>query len=310
MPTLRLTPRDLTTLTLLGDHRFLDARQIGLRAFPSEDAARRRLHELCDARLVHRIFMPVRPYDDRSVHIYALAARGARYLPREAGRAGPTVTAATERRSGLFLDHTLRRNDVRLALETLAELHPMFTLLNWRQRREEVQFRTRDRKGARQLVVPDGVAIVRIGSDVEVIAIEVDLATVPVRRMERRYRAYWRDFTDGGPRNRLGQCSYRVLTITTDKARLEALRKASQRAPTRGRRGSRLFWFSLLSSFDPANPEHVLGEHFIHAGYRPDEVAPAPEKIWPALFTPSYGISQDLPPNWQSSTAPDPESVP
>jgi hypothetical protein len=305
MNPLRLTPRDLGVLELLGDHRFLDARQVALHAFPSEDAARRRLQELSDHKLVHRLYMPVRPYDRHAVDVFGLAARGARHLPRAPGARPPCVTTTTERRSGLFLDHTLRRNDVRLAITRLSELHPRLTLLDWRQRREDVQLVVRDHRHRRHSVVPDGVAIVRQGSEVEVLAIEVDLNTVPVKRMARRYRAYWQDFTGGGPRVRFGRCGYRVLTIGSDPARLSALRRAAQQAPTRGRRASRLFWFAPLSTFDPANPTTILSATFIHAGYTPGGEAPAPERLWPSLTLPPYDATQgELPPGFERRALP------
>lgn len=315
MKTLRLTSRDLGLLDKLGEHRFLDVRQVAALAFPSEDAARHRLHELLGHRLVHRLYMPVRPYDPRAVNVYALSAKGARHVPRSrADAARPATLSTSDRRSGLFLDHTLRRNDVRITLERLGETHPKFTMLNWKQRREDVEFRTTDVRGRRQRIVPDGVAYVRVGPEVEVLPIEIDMGTVRLPKMTARYKGYWRDFTEGGPRVRHGPVPYRVLTITNTRARLEALRTAAQRAPTRGRRGSRLFWFALLDDIDIQAPDKLLGSIWKHAGYQPDGATSTPEPLFPNLDSSQavYDLhpKTTLPPTWRRSEVPPSASVP
>ncbi|MFA6958351.1 MAG: replication-relaxation family protein [Thermoanaerobaculia bacterium] len=315
MKILRLTQRDLDLLGKLGDHRFLDVRQVSALLFPSENAARHRLQELLAHRLVHRLYMPVRPYDPRAVQVYALSAKGARHVPRSrADAARPATLSTSDRRSGLFLDHTLKRNDVRIALERLGETHSKFTMFNWKQRREDVEFRTTDVRGRRQRIVPDGVAYVRVGSEVEVFPIEIDLGTVRLPKMTARYKGYWRDFTEGGPRVRHGPVPYRVLTITNSPARLEALRTAAQRAPTRGRRGSRLFWFALLDDLDIHEPTKLLCPIWTHAGYRPDGATSTREPLFPNLDSsqPAYDLhpKTTLPPTWRRSEVPPSPALP
>ncbi len=257
---LRVTSRDLRLLEALSSFRFMSIPQAAILFFPSPGAAEARLRTLDRAGLVYRIFMPVRPADRAHVTVFGLARRGAELLRPHHNGERPPHLLKRELKSGLQLEHTLKRNDVRLTLDRLGQLHPKFTLLDWTQDPGEVHGEALLKSGRtirRVPCVPDGVAILRLGAECQVLAVEVDRGTVPIDRMHLRYRAYWQRWRDGTVGHRYGHVPFRVLTITTTKARLEALRKAALTAPN-GKQGTRLFWFGLFDQVDFEKPEQLL----------------------------------------------------
>ena len=265
MPThqIRLTERDYTLLDALADYRFLSIAQATALFFPSTQAASRRLHELVKAKLAVTVFMPVRPYSRKTETVFGLSARGATALTPRRNGLRPRHLTEREVRSGLHLDHTLRRNDVRACLERLPDRMPRFALLSWQQHPDQVRAAARVRLGRRiethVKIIPDGVAVVKVGSRCEVLAIEIDRGTVPVRSMWRRFRAYWAWWRAHGARARHGPVPYRVLTLVPDEKRLLALAKAAADAPETGATGSKLFWFATQDQADLGNPERLVG---------------------------------------------------
>jgi len=261
-PSLRLTERDQDLLAALGSHRFLSVPQVVALFFDSTSRAQTRLRQLHQGGLVIQVFVPVRPYDRKSHTVFALSARGARLLSELRGIPRPPHLCDSDRRSGLFLDHTLRRNDVRICLELLDRTLPGFQLLVWKQKPEEVRagavVQTGARKRERVPIVPDGFFAFRYLRQLHAFCLETDMGTVRLARMELRYKAYWKWWKEGGARRRFGPLPLRVLTMAPTDRRLDALRKAAMRAPEGGGRGSRLFWFAKLSAADLDGPEALL----------------------------------------------------
>jgi hypothetical protein len=253
-------PRDVEILTALGSYRFLSVPQAAALFFPSPAAAQARLHQLAKQGLALRVFMPVRPYDRTAHTIYALSARGAREVAARQEGVRPRHLTSREHRSGLFLDHTLRRNDLRVCLERLTTMGDL-ELLYWRQAPDEVGMaaEVHDRgRTVRVPAVPDGVAAFRRAGAIEVFIVEIDMGTVKRESMALRYRAYWRLSQDGTLRRRFGPVPIRVLTLTTTPLRREALRRGAVLAPDNGRKGSGLFWFGLVEQADLGNPARLL----------------------------------------------------
>lgn len=259
---IRLSEHDHDVLDALAHYRFLSAPQAGSLFFPSERAAQQRLGDLVKAKLAVPVFMPVRPYDRTTKTLWAISGKGARLLaPRHHGIA-PRHLTSREQRSGLFLAHTSARNDLRVALERLQLVDPHFALLSWQQAPEVVKARAEVQVGSRSraqvTIIPDGVILCRMDGECQALAVEIDMGTVPIPRMWRRYRAYWSWWRRGGARARFGPVPYRVLTLAPDKKRLDALRNAAIRAPERGRAGSKLFWFAPLGIADITDPTKLL----------------------------------------------------
>lgn len=105
--------------------------------------------------------------------------------------------------------------------------------------------------------IPDGVAILRVGHEVHVLAVEIDRGTVSPKRMALRYQAYFRYWKDGGARHDYGASAFRVLTITTSERWMLELEARARDAPP-GKSGSRLFWFAKSGDIDLKRPESVL----------------------------------------------------
>lgn len=258
---LRYTDRDLDVLDALGDYRFLSVPHLAALHFPTSGSAETRLRRLHEHDLVVRLYMPARPYDRRVHTIYGLSAKGAKLLrDRHEGVAPPHLSAKDER-SALFLDHTLRRNDLRICLTLLSKENADIQLVSWQQAPDAVRAKTevpdgRDTK--RATLLPDAVFVLQLSDARAAFAVEIDMGTVRVTSMAERYRAYWCWWKAGGPAKRFGPVPFRVLTLTTTEAHLAALKRAAIQAPTTGRKGSGLFWFALLSSLDITNPASVL----------------------------------------------------
>lgn len=244
--------RDLDVLATLGAFRFASTPQVGALHFAADDAvAAKRLRQLHDDGLVTRVFMPVRPYDRRSHTVWALAGRGARVLGAERPEAERRTVPESERRSGLFLDHTLRRNDLRVCLALLErDAARGIRVAAWKQAPDDVRISAPSARGHPALrVVPDAFVVLERGGAAHGFDVEVDMGTVAPKRMAQRYGAYWRSRRMLAL-SRVGVTSSRVLTLTTTKSRLDRLRAAASAAVPRGTR-TRLFWFSLLG--DSAN---------------------------------------------------------
>lgn len=244
--------RDRSVLEGLASYRFLSIPQLTTLFFPSRGAAEARLRRLLEHRLVTRVFLPVRPYSPKSCTIYALSRAGAMLLADRHDGVPPPSVSESDRRSGLFLDHTLHRSDVRICAELL-QRQGRWSVESWLQKPTDVRLavavETGKRKTTRVPIVPDGCLTVRRPDETANFDIEVDMGTVRLTRMALRYRAFWTAWKNGDLAKRHAPGSYRVLTITTTERRMQALRTAALRAPTHGRQGSGLFWFT---TFDEA----------------------------------------------------------
>ena len=145
--------------------------------------------------------------------------------------------------------------------------------------RASAVIKTGVRTQTRVTIVPDGLALVRVAGEHQVLAVEIDMGTVPVIRMWRRYRAYFAWWRLGSARLRYGPVPYRVLTLVPDAKRLESLRQAALRAPEKGTQGSRLFWFATLAAADIHAPERVLDPVWQVATRAPTP----PQSLFPTL---------------------------
>jgi len=260
---LRLTARDEHVLSSLGSCRFLSVPQISALHFDSPAAAATRMRRLHEAGLVASVFVPVRPYDRRAFTIFGLSGRGARLIAEQTGGPLPRFVSEREKRSGLFLDHTLRRNDLRICLDLLDRQERGFQLLVWRQSPDGLRFsavvRGRALSYTRVPLVPDGFFAVKRSGVVQAFFVETDMGTVSLARMAVRYRAYQLWWRRGGHLDLCGSAPLRILTLTTTERRLAALRQAAFRGSGNPRHGSGLFWFALLAAADIAEPAKLLG---------------------------------------------------
>jgi hypothetical protein len=94
------------------------APQIQRLFFGSLPKTRKRLFRLWQHKLLDRRFQPVRQNESAAPILYTLSRQGARYLVAKQSFTGeaPVYTPFMSRGSLLFIEHTLRRNDFRVAL--------------------------------------------------------------------------------------------------------------------------------------------------------------------------------------------------
>ena len=257
----QLTDRDRQLLQHLARLRFLSVPQVASLGFPSLDAAAARLRQLRAAGLVSRLYRAGLVDDPHRTTVYGLSRAGAQQVRTHPDQPAPPHVVEGDARSGLFLTHTLRRNDVALSLMHLTRHDPRFQLLRWTHDPDLVRASATVRFGTEDedlTMIPDGLFEATWRGERFVAAVEVDMGTVRLERMFKRYRGYWSWWKRGGAILRHGPVSFRVLTLTTTETHLAALRRAAVRAPLDTTTGSGLFWFALLSTANLTEPSTWL----------------------------------------------------
>src|SRR5262249_4875051 len=92
-------------------------------------------------------------------------------------------------------------------------------------------------------------------------AVEIDRGTMPITRtdstktsFERKMRGYLHAHAAKTPEHSFGWRTFRVLTVTTDKARLESMRAAVLRLHIPNSPGPSLFFFITRDELGNSNP--------------------------------------------------------
>lgn len=245
----------LDLLQLLAVHQFLTALQLAALQEAPVDEVTPMLDDLLSRKLVTILRAPGTVDEPGTTAAFALTRRGAAVL----GSATGEVVRAPDRRKSLFmLDHDLARNDL---VVVLTQLHRRgaVELLRWETARtklaDSVWLRVRG-KNVRVPLVPDALAVIRVGSKVNALVVEIDRGTVSAARMALKYggfNAWWRS---GGPLRRFGVSAVRVLTIVPTPSRASRLRQSAMSA-VEGAAGA-LFWFGVQASVDVAEPLRLL----------------------------------------------------
>ncbi len=217
---------------------------------------RRRLRLLYHNGYLERFPAPVRAGAWAWRPVYRLTAKGARFVSDSESVLDPAYWGAEfdrdQRRtkvSLLFLEHTLRTNDVRIAL-TLAAQSEGYRVERWlddahlkaEHMRAYVVLNTAQGRSQRVAVLPDAYIVLRIGDKRAHFFLELDQATMSNPRWRTRVLAYLVYTTSGRYEERYHTRSLRVLTVTTTAKRLANLRATTEKAG-----GGRIFWFTTLA---------------------------------------------------------------
>lgn len=216
---------------------------------------RHRLKLLFQHRFLDRIFIPVGPHEGSRPIVYCLDKRGADLVAQELGidRAQVHWRPKRSRVSSLFLEHTLRVNNVRIAVELAARKQGL-ELLQWMGEGQLKAMKERvpdPRKAGRSLpVVPDGYFTLKVGERKACFFLEVDRATMTNRRFGDKMRAYEIYVHTGRYFERYQTRSLRVLVVTTTHQRLANLKSTTEEATTLP-----IFWFTTI---DQVQPETIL----------------------------------------------------
>lgn len=262
-----LAPRPqwlLPALDALRRHEVLTPNQLGVNATLEAAEIEAALPDLLREELVIEYPVHFRT-EERAL---TLAPAGLVLLQR-AGLAPPGRLPGLRR--GLHrLAHDLERNELGLVLEAL-DARGVFRLERWVTSASRIAFAahlpTRGGLGRIPLVA-DALAVLRVGSRLDAVLIEIDMGSVSLDRMRSKFAGYLAWWQSGGPLTRFGLRSVRVLTLAPTPARIERLRQAAEGLTNGG--GLGLLWFGPLDAARTTNPNHLLGRHFLRAD-RPGE---------------------------------------
>lgn len=194
---IRLTRRDLDILYAVGDYRVLSTTQLKKLFFRSIHKARKRLFKLWQHRLLDRRFQPIRIGESPSETLYVLARQGARIMALQSGSLGGAsqLTPFDREGSSLFLDHTLARNDFRIALESAVRFWNGVRQCHWRHDKgieQSVNIITGSSAPRLQRVtlIADGQFRLQLGNHVQEFYVEIDRGTIALSRWKTRVSAY------------------------------------------------------------------------------------------------------------------------
>lgn len=198
---------------------------------------------------------------------YLLTAAGLLALQR-AGRAPP---GRLPRRALAphALAHDLERNELGVALERLdAQGH--LTLQRWVTARAPLGFAAHvpDHGTLKRIpLVADALAVVDRKGRADSLLVEIDMGSVSFVRMRTKYQGYLSWWQGGGPAQRFGLRSLRVLTLAPTAARMKRLLDAAAQAAAGG---LGFLWFGTLDAVSAERPEALLDAVWVRAD-RPGE---------------------------------------
>jgi hypothetical protein len=262
-PTIHLRKRDLEILNTFRDYRFLTAAQVKALFFKSIHKARKRLFRLWQNKYLERVFLPPAMGEGSPFAIYALGSRGIRLLVSQTGldREAVGQTIPKSRASYLFIEHTLKRNDFRIALTLSCQERKILKLLFWRQDKTiKTAMSLPDKKTGQLHKVgpfPDGFFGVRNNDKEYYYFLEIDRGTVDNKRMLLRFKAYHQLWLQRVCIKRYGIHNFRVLTVTTSEPRMANLMRTAKKA-VEGNPGSSLFLFTTFDRYSLEKPESIL----------------------------------------------------
>ena len=199
---------------------------------------------------------------------YALALRGARLLAELTGDEPVPVGRA---KNVAMLDHELVKNDLAVVLQLL-DAKGEIELVRWETARDalaDAVHLVRASRSERVALVADALAVIATPTGPSALLVEVDMGTVPLTRMRRKYEAYAAWWRGHGPERRFGVRALRVLTIANHDTRLARLRAAAGEVAGSGAHG--LFWFAGADALDVLEPAKLLAPRFVTAS--PDATA-------------------------------------
>jgi DNA-binding Lrp family transcriptional regulator len=279
-PTFRLTDDDVEIIRQVARHRFLRSTHIAELVGRSLDRTNERLRRLFHAGYLDRprAQLDYYPTAGSSPIAYALADRGARLLAaRDKDVPAQLEWSRKNREAGRpFIEHQLEIVDFRVALQTAAKargdveiLHPDALAAAMPQAMRE----TPD-PFVMQTVVSHGGIMHRIGlapdfafgvrfadASRRCFFVEIDRGTMPITRsnfsqtsFQRKMRAYLAVYGSRLHERQFGWKAFRVLTVTTDEARMRSMIEAARSLDQSGGPGATLFWFTTRDQFRAGDP--------------------------------------------------------
>lgn len=233
---IKLQPRDIEIIKLLGEYRFLDLEQLWA-LFPTSgrEGLKKRLRTLeLEGYLVRpkgEVLLEVEK--GKKVPVYSLGKKAKEILSL------PKWSYQAKEASVYQLLHFLGINNFRLSLEKALKLHPEAELLFFEDFKDGVN--------------PDGYFAIRVREKELYFFLEYDRGTMTRKRLLEKFKGYWRFFKEGKHKE-LGMENFRVLTVSPDRRRREFLRRIAKAADDK-KKGSRLFYFASEEDFSLEDPK-------------------------------------------------------
>lgn len=237
------------------EYRYLRRDQIQDLFFTSQNTTNRRLQHLFQHGFLQRKLQPVQLGEGRAQAIYALDERGADLIAIEQGvdRAEIRWRKKDNQANAIFLDHTLRINDFRVAMTLTAE-KLAHQIVRWLDERDIKALGERvpipGKRRPYLPVAPDAFFEYDLGDRQAGFFLEMDMGTMTNKRFKEKVRAYILYKTEGYYEKKFATSSLRVLTVTSSQRRLKNLKRTTEQA-----QGRNLFWFT---TFDALSKDKIL----------------------------------------------------
>lgn len=269
-PAFRLTDDDVDIIRHVARYRFLRSTHIAALVGRSLDRTNDRLCRLYHAGYLDRprAQLDYYPTAGSTPIAYALADRGARLIAERDGNSLAHLDWSRKNREAgrPFIEHQLEITDFRVALQRAADtrgdieiIHPdeLITAMPGATRKARDPFAMHVRVSADGIMhdiglVPDLAFGLRFpdGSR-RCFFVEIDRGTMPVIRshvsqtsFQRKVRAYLTAQATRLHERQFGWKSFRVLTVTTEPARIRSMIDAARIANITGSIGAALFLFT------------------------------------------------------------------
>jgi len=280
-PAFRLTDDDVEIVRQVARHRLIRSTHIASLVGRSLDRTNDRLHLLFHAGYVDRPRAQLDrfPTSGSAHYIYALADRGARLLRERDGISVANAEISRKNREAQrpFIEHQIeivnfqvalqravaQRSDVRLVspdhLIAAASRQPM------QASRAPFALRAKlaHRGAVREIsVVPDIVFGLELaGGSRRNFMVEIDRGTMPIIRsrfdqtsFEKKMRAYLAAHGAKHHERQFGWKNFRVLTVTTDRKRMQSMKEALQGLRVSRSSAASLFLFATFDELRAGDP--------------------------------------------------------
>jgi len=280
-PAFRLTEDDVEIIRQVARHRLIRSTDLAALVSRSPDRTNDRLRLLFHAGYVDRPRAQLDrfPTEGTAPMVYALADRGARLLCKREGLCcGAGDRSYNNRRAGRpFIEHQVEIVNFQVALQRavaqrsdvrLIQMEDMIAASRQQMRRRSgAPFALRAKLSLRgwvreASVVPDLVFGLQLKSGKRLnFMVEIDRGTMPVCRsdpdrtsFEQKMRVYLAAHAAKQHERQFGWKNFRVLTVTTDRQRMQSMKDALEGLRVPGSSGASLFLFSTFGDLGMAGP--------------------------------------------------------
>jgi len=280
IPAFQLTGRDREILKHVHRHRFLRSDHLAALTVGSPQQVLRRLQRLYHHSYLERPRCQIDYYQSGSRRIaYGLGNKGAAWLKRELSLPYHQLDWKRKNHVGrLFLEHTLLVSDIMVAVELACRNRKDIQLLAMEdlripKMREPFQWRVNIGHRVKCGVIPDRVFGLEFNGKRCWYFLEADRATMPVTRGDldqtsyyRKLLAYETTWAQNLHQRDFGIHRFRVLTVTTNSDRVQAMIEACQRL----KQGRGLFLFTDAKTLQEQHDFFALPWQTTRAGETTD----------------------------------------